>query len=917
MTVVSETKINQSEKPLSETNDLKKINDLKETNDVAIVTKRQSKYEEKALLLDTTYFDEDNQSTILLFCTDTKKNFWLKDKQFKPYFYVVVEEGSEERTIKEIMNYSFGEDKKVKAYRVSKTDLKYGKKIGLKVEFNTVSQLIDARKHFSDIGLEKHEYDIPFAKKYLLDKNLQPGNWISYEVIGEEKTQLELIDGNNEDEVKSEKKTQKFAHEVNEKNPEQARALNNESLGLANKISEKKFTFDYPKAKIIQKIKPFDSNFFGNGIAFDLETKVGKKFGIGVEPILMVSIVSNQLGEKNEKQLNCEKVISYGTTKIEQLQILDSEKELIKKTIEELNKPEINFIITYNGDNFDFAYLKERAKKFKIDFKINGAKIKISRKGLENAVKIFGVQHIDSYQIIKFMQRTGAVNTAKLDIESVSEKVFGEKKEKMWPKEITEAWESGDEKKLARLVDYNLKDSRVAFRIAKEFLPLFIEISKLTSQTLYDTTRSTTSQMVEDLLLKEAHLRGIIAPNKPKENEVTQRTMNPIKGAFVKEPLAGLHEKIAVLDFASLYPSIIISHNISPETLNCGHEECKKNVSPEGTYFCTKQKGLFPQILDSLLRQRLKLKKEYKRKKKEKGIDDKVLFAKQWALKIILNSVYGYLGYPRARWYSRECASATTAWERDYINDTIKKAEKAGFKVLYGDTDSTFLLMLDKTKRDVEDFVEKINSELPETMELEIDSFYKRGLFVTKKEGGAAKKRYALVDEKGNLKIVGFEYVRRDWCDLAKETQKKVLELVLTEGRPEEAAEYVKRVIKKINEGKIEKKELTIMTLLQRNPKNYDSIGPHVAAAEKAISKGKKLEAGSMLSFIITKGRKEKESISQKAELEEYVKEGDYDSQYYIENQVLPAVIKILQELGYSREDLLTGGKQTGLGSWK
>ena len=151
---------------------------------------------------------------------------------------------------------------------------------------------------------------------------------------------------------------------------------------------------------------------------------------------------------------------------------------------------------------------------------------------------------------------------------------------------------------------------------------------------------------------------------------------------------------------------------------------------------------------------------------------------------------------------------------------------------------------------------------------------------------------------------------------LARETQKKVIEMVLSEGKPEKAVELVKKVLKDLKEGTVPKKDLVIMTVLQRNPKDYDSIGPHVAAAEKAIKRGKELGAGSMLSFIITKGGKGKESISDRAELEEYVAEGDYDVDYYIENQVLPAVAKILAELGYSKEDLITGGKQTGLGAW-
>jgi DNA polymerase I len=839
---------------------------------------------EKAQLLDVSYFDENNESVISLFVLNEKENFWLKDPKFRPYLYVACSITEKEKTIKEIKDYTFGSEERFKVLKVIDTKKQNKGKEILKVEFSRVTHLVQARKYLAELGFERYEYDVPFAKRYLLDLALEPGNWVEYELIGEE--------------------------EVNVKAKEENKSLKGK---VVEEIEEEALTIS-GKVKVIDSIKVIDAPFIGRAMAFDLETYSGKKFGIGLEPIIMTSVVAGELGE--EKRPTYERVASHNTRKVDRLQIFEDEEELIEKLIEDLSKEDNSFIVTYNGDNFDFAYTKERAKKYKIDFKINGYEPKTMRHGLDNAIKLQGIQHIDSYQIMKFLQRTGAVNTVKLDIESVSEKVFGEFKEKVYPKEINEAWEEKDKAKLERLVDYNLKDSRTALRITKEFLPLFVEISKLTSQTLYETTRNSTSQMVEDLLMKEAHLRGVIAPNKPKEPEIVERTQNPIKGAFVKEPIAGLHEGIAVLDFASLYPSIIISHNISPDTLNCSHEECKKkNTSPDGTHFCTKEKGLFPEILGRLLKQRLVLKKEYKRRKKEEGVDDKVLFAKQWALKIILNSAYGYLGYARARWYSRECASAITAFARNYIQETIAKAEKDGFKVLYGDTDSNFLQMGKKTKHDVEEFTEKVNKELPEGMELEIDGFYKRGIFVTKKDGGAAKKKYALIDEKGNLKIVGFEYVRRDWCQIAKETQRKVIELVLKEGNPNAAAKYVQGIIKELKEGKVPKKDLVIMTLLQRDIKDYDSIGPHVAAAEKAIKRGKELGVGSMLSFIVTKG-KDKASISDKAELEEFVEEGNYDADYYLENQVLPAVIKILAELGYSREDLLHGGKQTGLSAW-
>jgi len=787
----------------------------------------------KAILLDVTYSDNEERSIIQLYLHEKKRDFWLKDNKFRPYLLASYKGNAKER-IDYLKGYSFGSEESFKIHDAMETKMEMNDEKILKVSFDKVTHLVQARKELGDIGFGKYEYDIQFAKRYLINHGLEPGNWVEYD----------------------------------------------DDKGILKKIKQQNGEFDVPM------------------VAFDIETWAGQKFGIGLEEILM-SATANGTSTR---------VVSHNTKKVKGLELVDNEEKLINVIGEELNKYPI--IITYNGDNFDLPYVKDRARKLGTDFEINGRKIKIKRHGMDNAVELYGTQHLDAYQIMRFLQRTGSVNIVKLDLENVSEKVFGISKEKISPKEGNDAWKTG--KGLERFVDYNKKDAEVTLRIAKDFLPLFIEISKLTSQTLQTSTRASTSMMVEDLLLKENYKREKVAPNKPKENEVRVRINNPIKGAFVKEPLAGLHENIAVLDFASLYPSIIISHNISPETVNCSHKECEKNKSPDGTIFCQKEKGLFPEILGKLLKERLKLKAEYKKKKKE-GVDDKILFAKQWALKIILNSAYGYLGYGRARWYSRESASAITSWARQYIHQTEEKAGKNGFEVLYMDTDSCFLKMNEKTKKDVEDFLDKVNDELPGTMELELDGYYKRGIFVTKKEGGAAKKRYALMDEKENLKIVGFEYVRRDWCNLAKETQRKVIELVLKEGEPEKAAEYVREVIKDLKAGKVKKTELSIITMMKRKVEDYDSIGPHVAAAKKAIARGQDIGVGSLLSFIITrKGN----SISEKAELEDFVKEGDYDSDYYIKNQVVPAVIKIIRELGYTEQDLIEGGKQTGLGAW-
>jgi DNA polymerase I len=239
-----------------------------------------------------------------------------------------------------------------------------------------------------------------------------------------------------------------------------------------------------------------------------------------------------------------------------------------------------------------------------------------------------------------------------------------------------------------------------------------------------------------------------------------------------------------------------------------------------------------------------------------------------------------------------------------------KRAEEAGFKVLYMDTDSLFLLLGDKKKEDALEFLKKFNSSLPGKMELELEDFYTRGVFVGKKTGEekGAKKKYALLGEDGKVKIRGFELVRRDWSSVARETQRKVLEAILKDGSKEKAIGIVKEVVARLREGKVPLEEVVIYTQLKKSPGNYDIVSPELSAAKKGIERGKKIGQGSVVGYVITtKGK----SISDRAELIEFAK--DYDPSYYIDNQVLPSVMKILKELGFDEYELKHGGKQKGL----
>jgi DNA polymerase I len=342
-------------------------------------------------------------------------------------------------------------------------------------------------------------------------------------------------------------------------------------------------------------------------------------------------------------------------------------------------------------------------------------------------------------------------------------------------------------------------------------------------------------------------------------------------------------------------------------------KKCKNNFkSPAGHTFCKKPEGIIPHVLKQLIITRANIKKQLK-KHEQSSTEYTKLFSRSQALKILANSFYGYMGYPRARWYSRECAESVTAWGRHYIKKTIKTAEDMGFTVIYSDTDSVLLLLGDKKLSDAKKFLKKVNSELPEMMELEFENFYPRGIFVSKKSGAktgakGAKKKYALIDEHGYIKIRGFELVRRDWSPIARQTQKKVLEIILIEGNKTKAVKLVKKVITDLKKYEIPLEKTAIRTIIRKKPDHYNLISPEVSAALKAIKKGDDIKPGTMVEYVITKGSG---SISDRAVLLKYA--NNYDPQYYIKNQVLPAVLKILKELGITEDELTGKGRQESL----
>ncbi len=625
-------------------------------------------------------------------------------------------------------------------------------------------------------------------------------------------------------------------------------------------------------------------------LAFDIETYNPDGKGINSEknPILMVALYGDGF----------KRVVTWKDVSGDDIEVVSDEGALLNRFKELVAEYKPDVITGYYSDGFDFPYLKARGVKNRVKLDLGLDFSEMIVKG--EKVKVVGITHIDVFKlIVKTMK--GTLETDSYSLDNVAFELLGEKKDSVDLDKLADVWDN-DVSGLGEYCKYNLQDAKLTYDLCKKLLPTLLELVKIVGLSMHDVNRMGFSQLVEGYLLKQAYDFNEIAPNKPHYTEIGKRRMQTYKGGFVFEPKPGLYDNIVIFDYRSLYPSIISSHNISPGTLNCSC--CSGDEVPgEKFRFCKKVKGFVPTLIGELITRRMRIKEIIKKK------DDNFLRARDTVLKLLANSFYGYLGFFGARWYSLECAKSVTSYGRAYIQDVISKATESGFEVLYSDTDSVFLSLNDKTEDDALKFIDRVNVKLPGLMEMEYEGFYPCGLFVSAKDSGSgAKKKYALITSEGKLKIKGFEAVRRNWSVIAKEVQEKVLRLVLASKDSAAALKYVKEVVNDLRKGEVEIDKLIIKTQLQKEIGSYDSVGPHVAVAIRMKEKGEEVAVGSVISYVVGSGAGR---IRDKAVLPSDAK--DYDADYYINNQVVPSVEKILDVFGYSKEDILAGKGQKKL----
>lgn len=441
-----------------------------------------------------------------------------------------------------------------------------------------------------------------------------------------------------------------------------------------------------------------------------------------------------------------------------------------------------------------------------------------------------------------------------------------------------------DANKLLAAINENAQSVRIIGKTAfgMQILTTSKQLTNIAGNAWSHTLGGTRAGRNEFILLHEFEREGYIVPDREtrlqrqkqnnlnidnedinegnEESNTVSNKKAKFQGGLVFEPEKGLHKNyILVMDFNSLYPSIIQEFNIcftTVERSNLTEDELPKVPTK-------KDMGVLPKLLQQLVNRRREVKSLMKSSNLT-PIERAQLDIKQMALKVTANSMYGCLGYVNSRFYAKPLAMLVTNKGREILMDTRQLAESLGLTVVYGDTDS---VMID-TRCDSfieaikigNGFKEKVN-ERYRLLEIDIDNVFKRLLLHSKKKYAALN---CTLNEKNeevtSLEVKGLDMKRREYCPLSKDISIFVLNKILNSADPQEALNEIYKkledVTNEFEENKVPMVKLRINTKLSKDPSKYPGgkSMPAVQVALRLQNQGKIIKAGSVITFVITMG---------------------------------------------------------------
>ena len=429
----------------------------------------------------------------------------------------------------------------------------------------------------------------------------------------------------------------------------------------------------------------------------------------------------------------------------------------------------------------------------------------------------------------------------------------------------------------ARFVEYNRTDARLALEILQKLrvVELAVERSRLTGMPL-DRVSSAIAAF-DFRYLTELRRRRVVAPTVGSSAAVDE----PQAGGYVMEPVAGLHANVAVLDFRSLYPTVIRTFQIDPLNLVRSGSAPDALVAPNGAAF-RRERGILTELLDDLMPRRETARRD----------GDSV---KSHAIKILMNSFYGVLGTSACRFYDPRLANAITGFGQELLLWCRDRIEAGGRRVLYGDTDSLFvetgqddpaaarelgLRLASELNRDLAAHI-RSRWQVDSRLDLTFDRLYRRLFFPQMRHGaGGARKRYVGLVDDGRVLFTGMEAVRGDWTALARDVQRELYARLFAD---QPLDDWLRALVADLRAGRHDDR-LVYRKSLRKAPESYTATTPpHVAAARKQGGRTR----GRMAYVITTAGPEPAAS-----------RVHPIDHEHYVQKQVRAVAEPVLALLG-------------------
>ncbi|MCX8184502.1 MAG: DNA-directed DNA polymerase I [Sulfolobales archaeon] len=588
------------------------------------------------------------------------------------------------------------------------------------------------------------------------------------------------------------------------------------------------------------------------------------------------------------------------------IEFFDDERSLIMELFRVIGLYHV--IVTFNGDIFDLQYVINRALTLGID------RSDIPFDVVDDYITLRHGFHIDLYRFfsIEAIQNYAFGSTYKeKTLDSVSRALLGESK--------LEIEVGVSSLPICDLIRYNLRDAELTLKLLTRnnmlVWKLVILMMRISKMGIEEVTRKAVSAWIKSLLFWEHRRRGYLIPESSDiialkgEVKTASKLGKKFAGAIVIDPIPGVYFNVTVLDFASLYPSIMVVWNLSYETIDPQQGTCRRlaDVKDESGRIihrvCMDYEGITSQTISILREFRVKV---YKKLAKDRSLSEEL---RNWydivqsAMKVFINASYGVFGHREFPFFSPALAESVTAIGRHVITSTLELASKHGLRVLYGDTDSLFVWNPERSALD--NLVKEVSEKFK--LEIEVDKTYRYVVF-------ALKKNYIGVKEDGNADVKGFTGKKRNTPEIVKNVFNYVVEAMKT---IEPAIDSVEDIKKKVRESvgslyiKLKNRDLSLEDVtysveLGKNLDEYDSEGAHVKAAKMLLAYNRQVRPGDVI-YLIKVRSKEKVKPIQLARIDE-IDIGEYMSiaRSTLEQLLTPLNISWDEIAGSISQDLYT-----------